>query len=64
MSVVNGKCCSTPQIAGVEYAYGSTERYDGVSEWACGSCGAREGRWSGKRLAEGEIEPRFGGDDG
>lgn len=44
---------------GCEYAYGSPERYDGVSEWWC-KCGARIGRWTGKVLDEGEIEPRYG----
>lgn len=63
MSVKDGKCCSAPAVAGVEYAYGSPERYDGISEWACGNCGTREGKWSGNILAEGEIEPRFGGED-
>jgi hypothetical protein len=49
------------RVIGVEYAYGSPHRYDGVSEWRCPDCGYREGRWSGKALAEGESEPRFGG---
>lgn len=50
-------------MVGVEYSYGSPERYDGVSELRCmnESCGVRLGRWTGKRLAEGEAEPRFGG---
>lgn len=48
-------------IIGVEYPYGHPDRYDGISEWRCPACGAREGRWSGKTLAEGETEPRRGG---
>lgn len=56
--------CGGPQ-AGVEYAYGSPQRYDGVSEFACMNedCGVRIGRWTGKRLAEGEEEKRYGGED-
>jgi hypothetical protein len=55
--------CGGPQFA-VEYAYGSPQRYDGVSEYRCqdAGCGVRVGRWSGKRLAEGEEELRFGGE--
>jgi hypothetical protein len=49
------------QVIGVEYDYTSPERYDGVSEWRCPRCGRREGRWTGKVLAEGEFEKRFGG---
>ena len=46
---------------GLEYAYGSVNRYDGVSEeWCRLGCGLRLGRWTGKRLAPGEEEPRFG----
>jgi hypothetical protein len=40
------------RIIGVEYLGG----FDGVSEWVCPDCGRREGRWSGKVLAEGETE--------
>lgn len=49
-------------VIGIEYAYPHPDRYDGVSEWRCSdeSCGARFGRWSGKRLADGETEPRWG----
>ena len=51
------------EVAGVEYAYGSPDRYDGISEWECmdKGCGARVGRWTGNRLADGETELRFGG---
>lgn len=49
------------RVIGVEYAYGNPERYDGVSEWRCPDCGRREGRWSGRVLADEEIEPRYGG---
>lgn len=48
------------RVIGVEYPYGSPERYDGVSEWQCPDCGRREGRWTGKVLEDGEIEKRFG----
>lgn len=45
----------------VEYNYSSPERYDGISEIDCKDCGVRIGRWSGKELAKGEIEKRYGG---
>lgn len=35
------------------------EHYDGVSEWSC-ACGCRIGRWTGKRLADGECEKLYG----
>jgi hypothetical protein len=50
-------------MAGVEYAYGHPERYDGISEWECKVCGLRLGRWTGRRLAGNQIEPRFGRGD-
>ena len=49
------------RLIGVEYAYGHKDRYDGVSEWRCPDCGVRVGRWSGRVLADGETEPRYGG---
>lgn len=52
--------CNRPQSA-VEYSYNHAEHYDGVSEWWCERCGLRIGRWSGKRLAAGEPELRYGG---
>jgi ssDNA-binding Zn-finger/Zn-ribbon topoisomerase 1 len=48
------------EVIGVEYTYTSPEHYDGVSEWLCPNCGRREGRWTGKVLADGEFEKRFG----
>jgi len=58
------KCHNTDpnKTTGVEYAYGSPDRYDGVSEWRCAVCHARTGRWSGKVLTGGEKERRFGVD--
>jgi len=54
--------CNIPVNAiGAEYAYGSPERYDGISEYQCPECGRREGRWTGNVLQDGEAEPRFGG---
>lgn len=44
---------------GVQYR-GTAEDYDGTSEWLCATCGRRWGRWTGKALADGEIEPRYG----
>lgn len=51
--------CGVAMI-GVQYAL-TPEDYDGVSEWVCETCGYRQGRWSGRALAEGEIERRYGG---
>lgn len=48
------------RVQGVEYAYESSERYDGVSEWVCPECGYREGRWTGAELRDGYVEPRHG----
>jgi len=55
------KKCGSENIIGVEYWYDHPERYDGVSEWQCYHCGVRYGRWTGKELAEGESEKRYGG---
>lgn len=49
------------EMSAHEYGYDSPNRYDGISEWVCPKCGLRIGRWSGKRLEEGEEEPRWGG---
>ena len=59
----NEKCkkCGSENIVMVEYPYDSPEHYDGISEIMCMDCHARFGRWSGKELAEGEIEKRYGG---
>lgn len=56
------KCrnCGSKNIVHVEYDYTNPEHYDGVSEIACLDCKARYGRWSGKRLADGESEKRYG----
>lgn len=43
----------------IEYR-GTSEDYDGVSEYECLKCGERRGRWTGKILLDGEIEPRYG----
>jgi DNA-directed RNA polymerase subunit RPC12/RpoP len=48
------------RVIGVEYSYDSPERYDGVSEYQCTYCGARFGRWTGKKLEDNELEPRWG----
>lgn len=52
--------CGKP-MGGVEYPYGSPERYDGVSEWVClfTGCSTRIGRWSGKPIPDGAIESRY-----
>lgn len=54
------KKCGGKNMIMVEYDYASPEHYDGISEINCKDCGARFGRWSGKELAEGEIEKKFG----
>lgn len=54
-------CQREVKVMGVEYGYPSPERYDGVSEFVCGTCGRREGRWTGRVLTGSMVEPRFGG---
>lgn len=44
---------------GVQYC-GTSEDWDGVSEWQC-HCGRRWGRWTGRELTGHEIESRYGG---
>jgi len=53
------KKCGDDKVVLVEYADGP-EQYDGISEINCQKCGARFGRWSGKELAHGEVEKRYG----
>jgi len=48
-------------VTGVQYSHTHPQHYDGVSEWECGACRTRVGRWSGKVLADDESEKRFGG---
>lgn len=48
------------ELIGIEYAYPSPERYDGISEYDCPTCKKRWGRWTLKELKDGEIEKRFG----
>lgn len=52
--------CSSDNIILIEYGYGHPEHYDGISEYKCLSCGYRQGRWTGKELKLGFIEPRYG----
>lgn len=53
--------CKNCQSAVVMIEYrGTSEDYDGVSEYECLKCGERRGRWTGKILLDGEIEPRYG----
>lgn len=47
------------QMVAVQYCM-TPEDYDGISEYACDPCGVRIGRWTGKRLKDGELEPRYG----
>ena len=50
--------CRTPMY-GQQYIL-TTEDYDGVSEWRCSQCHVRIGRWTKRRLTDGELEPRYG----
>jgi len=56
------KCpkCGSKDLIGEEYSRMTKEHYDGISEYHCTVCGARIGRWSGKILKAGELEPRYG----
>ena len=54
-----GACGNTEDLIALEYLLNDPAHYDGVSEWHC-KCGARTGRWTGRVLAEGEIEYPFG----
>lgn len=42
----------------MEYSYNCPQHHDGYSELCCPVCGYREGRWSHKRLDEGDEEAR------
>jgi hypothetical protein len=57
------KCrqCKSNNIVLVEYAWDHPEHYDGISEIFCQNCGARFGRWTGKKLKDDEYEKRYGG---
>lgn len=48
------------RIIGIEYYWESPMHYDGVSEIKCLTCNKRYGRWTGKILKDGELEPPFG----
>jgi C4-type Zn-finger protein len=48
--------CKSTNIIGIEYAYGTPNYYDGVSEWDCEDCGYRVGRFSGRVLTGNETE--------
>lgn len=59
------RCDMTVTTFAVQYPYDHPEHYDGTSEYQCGRCGRREGRWSGKVLTSNgkgdtSSEPRFG----
>lgn len=51
--------CHSTQLLGTEYV-GTTEDYDGVSEFQCLDCFSRWGRWTGRKLLRDEIERRYG----
>lgn len=48
------------RVIGVEYWYGSPERYDGISEYRCPDCKTRWGRWTGQVIPPGYCESRWG----
>lgn len=52
--------CKSGDVAMVEYSWDHPDHYDGVSEIYCQACGARYGRWSGRKLEDGESEGRYG----
>ena len=52
--------CKSKNIISCEYWYDNPERYDGISEYMCKDCEYRQGRWTGKELKSGYIEPRLG----
>lgn len=54
------KKCGSENIIMVEYDGMHPDHYDGISEINCRDCGARIGRWSGKELAQGEFEKKYG----
>lgn len=54
------KKCGSENILMVEYDPMMPKHYDGISEIRCNDCGVRIGRWSGRELQEGELEPRGG----
>jgi hypothetical protein len=55
--------CGGKRFTGVQYV-GTTEDYDGVSEWQCNKCHRRYGRWTRRELLAGELERRYGGSGG
>ena len=50
--------CGSENIIAIEYPWNDPDHYDGVSEFMCNDCNVRIGRWSGKKLKEGESEKR------
>lgn len=50
------KECFRTNVTGIEYL----GQYDGVLEWRCNVCQARIGRFSGKVLADGEMDNPYG----
>lgn len=52
--------CSSTNIILIEYSWDNPEHYDGISEYRCLACDYRQGRWTGKELKLGFIEPRYG----
>lgn len=51
---------STTEVIGIEYWYDHPDHYDGISEYRCGKCGRRWGRWSRRELDNGETERVYG----
>lgn len=62
LNIDNPECpkCGSKEIILIEYGWPSSEMYDGYSEVNCLECKYREGRWTGKELTDGYIEPAWG----
>jgi hypothetical protein len=53
----SNKCDCGEGIVIVDYGWNADpHNYDGWAEVMCPACGFRMGRWSGKKLKEGEME--------
>lgn len=54
--------CDESHVMLIQYGHNTPREYlyDGISEINCLKCGKRVGRWTGKELLEGELEPRYG----
>ena len=51
--------CKGTVFAGLQYQ-GTSQDYDGISEWICQGCSTHYGRWTRQELIAGELERRYG----